>query len=258
MAHDAAMPMTFSVTFPWARRMAAVTVAWCALALLPALAAAPFENTIAQRTLACTACHGAQGRAGPDGYYPRLAGKPAGYLYNQLLNFRDGRRHYALMTQLVDPLSDDYLMEIARYFSVLDLPYPAPAAPAAAPEVLQRGKTLVLQGDPGQRLPACVSCHGQAMTGVTPHVPGLLGLPRDYLNAQLGAWRTGQRRAHAPDCMANIVAGMSDADIHAATSWLAAQPLPASSKPATALPAAPAGLVVPACGSATAPRGTRP
>ncbi len=162
------------------------------------------------------------------------------------------------MTQLVDPLSDDYLMEIARYFSALDLPYPAPGAPAAAPDVLQRGKMLVMQGDPGRRLPACVSCHGQAMTGVTPHVPGLLGLPRDYLNAQLGAWRTGQRRAHAPDCMANIVARMSDADIHAATSWLAAQPLPASSKPATALPAAPAGQVVPACGSAAAPRGTRP
>ncbi|WP_341912921.1 cytochrome C [Polaromonas sp. YR568] len=247
---------TFSVIFPWTRQLVAVTAAWCALA--PALATAAFEDTIAQRTLACTACHGAQGRAGPDGYYPRLAGKPAGYLYNQLLNFRDGRRHYALMTQLVDPLSDDYLMEIARYFSALDLPYPAPGAPAAAPDVLQRGKVLVMQGDPGRRLPACVSCHGQAMTGVTPHVPGLLGLPRDYLNAQLGAWRTGQRRAHAPDCMANIVARMSDADIHAATSWLAAQPLPASSKPATALPAAPAGQVVPACGSAAAPRGTRP
>ncbi|MGC1176078.1 MAG: c-type cytochrome, partial [Polaromonas sp.] len=104
---------------------------------------APFEDTIAQRTLACTACHGAQGRAGPDGYYPRLAGKPAGYLYNQLLNFREGRRHYALMTQLVDPLSDAYLMEIATYFSALDLPYPSPAAPAATPEGLRRGQTLV-------------------------------------------------------------------------------------------------------------------
>lgn len=259
MAHDASMSTTSSATFPWLHRLAAATLAGSVLAHAPALAAAPFEDTIAQRTMACTACHGAQGRAGPDGYYPRLAGKPAGYLYNQLLNFRDGRRHYALMTQLVDPLSDDYLMEIARYFSALELPYPPPAAPAAAPGVLQRGQALVLQGDPGQRLPACVSCHGQAMTGVTPHVPGLLGLPRDYLNAQLGAWRTGQRRAHAPDCMANIVRQMSDADIHAATSWLAAQPLPASSKPAAAAPpVAPGSLVVPACGSAAAPRGTRP
>lgn len=218
---------------------------------------APFEDTIAQRTMACTACHGAQGRAGPDGYYPRLAGKPAGYLYNQLLNFREGRRHYALMTQLVDPLSDAYLMEIASYFSGLDLPYPSPAVPATTPEVLRRGQVLVTQGDAARRLPACVSCHGQAMTGVAPHIPGLLGLPRDYLNAQLGAWRTGQRRAHAPDCMAKIVAQLSAEDINAATSWLAAQPLPASSKPAPTLPAA-AGQADPACGSAAAPSGRRP
>ena len=55
-------------------------------------AAAPFEDTIAQRVVACTGCHGKEGRAAPDGYYPRIAGKPAGYLYNQLLHFRDGRR----------------------------------------------------------------------------------------------------------------------------------------------------------------------
>ena len=29
---------------------------------------------------------------------------------------------------------------------------------------------------------ACASCHGSALTGVEPTVPGLLGLPRDYLN----------------------------------------------------------------------------
>ena len=49
-----------------------------------------FQDTMAQRTLACTSCHGKEGRAGPDGYYPRIAGKPAGYLYAQLLHFREG------------------------------------------------------------------------------------------------------------------------------------------------------------------------
>ena len=49
------------------------TLALVALATLSCLShAAPraFEDTMAQRTQACTACHGEQGRAGPDGYYP--------------------------------------------------------------------------------------------------------------------------------------------------------------------------------------------
>ena len=207
-----------------------LAVSWCNVQ------AASFEDTIAQRTMACTACHGPQGRAAPDGYYPRLAGKPAGYLYNQLINFRDGRRHYGLMTQLVDPLTDAYLMEIARYFSSLEVPYPAPLPATASKELLARGKQLVSQGDALQKLPACVQCHGTALTGVAPNIPGLLGLPRDYLNAQLGAWKTGQRRAHAPDCMKTVVARMSENDINAVGSWLAAQALPASTKPALALP----------------------
>ena len=224
--------------------------------LAPAAAAtAPFEDTIAQRAMACTACHGPQGRAAPDGYYPRLAGKPAGYLYNQLINFREGRRHYGLMTQLVDPLTDTYLLEIAQYFSKLEVPYPAPMATASSADVLRQGERLVMQGDAARQVPACVQCHGQAMTGVAPNIPGLLGLPRDYLNAQLGAWKAGQRKAHAPDCMKDVVARLSLEDINAVGSWLAAQPLPANTKPATALPPLAAGATAITCGSAPV-RGT--
>ncbi len=240
-----------AMTFFFVRGLATPGLMACMvwMAASPAIAA-PFEDSIAQRALACTACHGPQGRAAPDGYYPRLAGKPAGYLYNQLLNFRDGRRHYGLMTQLIEPLSDAYLMEIAQYFSALDVPYPAPLPTAASREVLQKGQRLVMQGDAARQVPACVQCHGQAMTGVAPDIPGLLGLPRDYLNAQLGAWKAGQRRAHAPDCMKDVVASLSLEDINAVGSWLAAQPLPASTKPVTALPALAPGATAIICGSA--------
>jgi cytochrome c553 len=221
-----------------------------ALALV-ASAGPVFEDTMAQRTLACTACHGKEGRAGPDGYYPRIAGKPAGYLYNQLLNFRDGRRHYGLMARLLDTLSDEYLLEIARHFAALDLPYPAPQPGSATPAALARGETLVRRGDTAARIPSCVQCHGQALTGVAPNTPGLLGLSRDYLNAQLGAWRTGQRRAHAPDCMADIARQLTPEDLVAVTSWLAAQRLPPDAKPISALPAPPSI----ACGSAALPAG---
>lgn len=216
-------------------------------------AATVFEDSMAQRTLACTACHGAQGRAGPDGYYPRLAGKPAGYLYNQLLNFREGRRHYGLMAGLVEPLTNTYMWEMAQYFSQLDLPYPPPQPATATAPVLARGKTLATQGDPALKIPACAQCHGHALTGAAPHVPGLLGLPRDYLSAQLGGWQTRQRRAHAPDCMAHIVTQLSGPDVTAVTSWLAAQPLPRDTRALPQLPPVAAGTQHAECGSAPVP-----
>lgn len=223
-----------------------------ALLSAPAIAASPhkFEDNMAQRTLACTACHGPQGRAAPDGFYPRLAGKPAGYLFNQLINFRDGRRNYALMSQLISPLSDDYLLEIAEYFSTLDIPYPAPPPANGSNELRNQGERLVLKGDKARQIPACVQCHGQAMTGVAPNIPGLLGLPRDYLNSQLGAWKTGQRKAHAPDCMRHVVERLSSDDINAIGSWLAAQPLPANTHAVRQRPPLQAGEKAIECGSA--------
>ena len=208
-------------------------------AALPAAAAPPVvPDTLAQRLLACTGCHGPQGRAARDGYYPRIAGKPADYLFHQLQGFRDGRRQYALMTGLLDPLSDAYLREIAEHFASLDVPYaPVPPQPALPAAVAQRGAQLVREGDAARRLPACMQCHGSALTGVAPAIPGLLGLPRDYLVAQLGAWRTGQRKAVAPDCMAQVAEKLTPEEIGAVASWLAAQPVPQPAHPAAALPA---------------------
>jgi cytochrome c553 len=205
-----------------------------------ASAAPPAPNTMAQRVKACTACHGDQGRAAADGYYPRIAGKPAGYLFNQLSGFRDGRRQYALMATLLDPLAgpiaDSYLRDIAAHFASIELPYPAPQLPTATPAQLQRGRTLALQGDVSIGVPACAACHGSALTGVLPATPGLLGLPRDYLNAQLGGWRTGNRRALAPDCMAEVAKALALDDISAVSQWLAAQPVPTPSRAVHTLP----------------------
>jgi cytochrome c553 len=203
-----------------------------------AFAAPKVEDSIAQRVLACTGCHGAQGRAASDGYYPRIAGKPAVYLYNQLLSFRDGRRQYMLMNKLLAPLSDAYLREIAEHFAGLDLPYPPPQAATGSVDALSRGEELVLKGDAAQRIPACVACHGSALMGVAPAIPALIGMPRDYLNAQLGAWRTGNRHALEPDCMAQVAQLLKPDDISALSQWLAALPVPAGAKPAARLTAA--------------------
>lgn len=213
------------------------------------LRAAPARaDDMAPRVQACTACHGEADRATPHGYFPRIAGKPAGYLHQQLLNFRDGRRQHTLMSGLVQHLSDDYLREIAQHFAGLDWPYPPPQTAGAPAPLLERGEALVRRGDPARDLPACAACHGEAMLGVNPAIPGLLGLPRDYVNAQLGQWRTGQRRAVAPDCMARIAERLSAEDIGAVSAWLSSQALPRDTRPADALPAS---LPLP-CGSVRA------
>ena len=219
------------MTAPRALRLLKALAAVLAMGLTaPAWAA---DDALARRARACTGCHGEQGRAAADGYYPRIAGKPAAYLHEQLLAFRDGRRRYALMTHLLEPLTDAYLGELAQYFAALDLPYPSPQlAPADAAQGA-RARQLVTQGDAARQLPACSACHGAALTGVLPAVPSLLGLPRDYLNAQLGAWRSGTRSARAPDCMADIARRLAPEDIAALSSWLAAQPV--TGGPATAL-----------------------
>lgn len=197
------------------------------LGLLPSLAAAgSAADAFEARVQPCAACHGEQGRATADGYYPRIAGKPAGYLFEQLLNFRDGRRVHAQMSYLVDRQREAYLRRMAEHFAAISLPYPAPVSSAREPAVLARGERLVRHGDPAAGIPSCNACHGERMTGIEPAVPGLVGLPYDYLVAQLGAWREHLRRARAPDCMAQVARDLSPADIEAVAAWLAAQPVP--------------------------------
>ncbi|MFG5410509.1 c-type cytochrome [Piscinibacter sakaiensis] len=189
-------------------------------------ASAPAPDDMAERMLACAACHGREGRSTPEGYHPRIAGKPSGYLFHQLQNFRERRRLNATMAHFVDRMDDAYLREIAGYFAALELPYAPPQPADATPQALALGRRVALEGDPARGVPACTACHGAAMTGVAPAIPGLLGLPRAYLGAQLSAWRQGRRRAHAPDCMAEVARRLSDEQLAAAARHEPAGPPP--------------------------------
>jgi cytochrome c553 len=203
---------------------------------------------MSERVKPCEACHGNQGRAGPDGYYPRLAGKPAGYLYNQMENFSQGRRRYTMMRRMMEPLSPDYQREMANHFAGLHIPYAPPSAPAAnvSSTQMQRGRQLAMEGDASRKLPACNSCHGSQLMGYTSHIPSLLGLPAAYLGAQLSAWKQGERSTVAPDCMADIAKRLTPDDATSVTAWLATQPVPTKLSLAK-VTAAPADL---RCGSA--------
>ena len=183
------------------------------------------------RTQACTPCHGAQGQGTSNDYFPRLAGKPAGYLYNQLTAFREGRRHYAPMNYLLEYLPDEYLRAMADHFASQHLPPPPRAVPVVSKDVLTQGQTLATQGNPDRGVPACLGCHGPAFTGMEPAIPSLLGLQPNYISAQLGAWRYGTRTAAAPDCMQIVAGHLTENDVTALAAWLSTLPVPADAVP---------------------------
>jgi cytochrome c553 len=182
-------------------------------------------DTIAARAQGCATCHGNEGQGTHDDFFPRIAGKPEGYLFNQLQNFRDGRRSYPPMSYLLAYLHDDYLRELAHFFSQQKVAYSAPESGKLSPAQLAIGEALVKQGDSARGIPPCVACHGAALTGINPGIPGLIGLHSRYITAQIEeAWRAGTRHAASPDCMSQIAGRLTEDEITAVAGWLAAQP----------------------------------
>jgi cytochrome c553 len=183
------------------------------------------------RVQGCVTCHGQSGQGTSNGYYPRIAGKPAGYLFNQLVAFRDGTRKYPPMNYLLAYLPESYLREMAEHFAKLRPPFAVRKISPADPAVLARGETLVRTGDPDKGIPACVACHGDRLTGMEPGIPGLAGLRPTYIVGQLTRWQVGDRHAAEPDCMKRVALRLSGEDISAVAAWLTRQEPPGDQAP---------------------------
>ena len=212
--------------------LAAALLLGGALPAVAQTAAANPPDTMEARTAACAPCHGKVGEGTQDVYFPRIAGKPAGYLFNQLHAFHVGRRRYPPMNYLLEFLPEAYLQEIADYFAALRPPLAPPEAPTVAADALKRGETIVTRGDAARNIPACSSCHGTSLTGLEPGIPALIGLRSRYISAQLGAWRYGTRTAATPDCMQLVAARLTEDDVNAVAAWLSSRPAPKELAPA--------------------------
>lgn len=188
-------------------------------------------DSMEARVQGCSTCHGQSGQGTSNESFPRIASKPAGYLYNQLVAFRDGTRRYAPMNYLVAYLPDAYLREIADYFARQRPPFASRDGPRADAATMTRGRTLATSGDPAANIPPCIACHGSGLTGMEPGIPGLVGLRATYIVAQLTRWKVGDRHATEPDCMKRIAGRLSDADITAVAAWLSAQEPPRDPSP---------------------------
>ncbi|MEO7338557.1 MAG: cytochrome c4, partial [Caldimonas sp.] len=121
--------------------------------------------------------------------------------------------------------------EIAEHFARQRPAFAAPEKASADAKALARGQALVTGGDSAKVIPACIACHGRALTGMEPGIPGLTGLRQTYIVAQLTRWRVGDRHALEPDCMKRIALKLSEPDIVAVAAWLSQQEAPKDASP---------------------------
>ena len=153
--------------------------------------------------LNCTMCHGARGMS--ESNAPNLAGQYAEVVVKQLHDYRSGRRRSSIMEGLAKAMSARDIDDLGAYYASLPK---ARTAPTTYGEPLP---ALVRVGDPLRNIAPCISCHG----GVDQKLgaPWIEGMPRDYLAAQLAAFKSGERRNDSEAQMRNMVRAMTQKEI---------------------------------------------
>jgi cytochrome c553 len=169
----------------------------------------------------CVACHGADGNS-PVPTNPSLAGQGAEYIAKQLSNFQSvggkpALRQNPIMNGMAAALSDDDKRNLGAYF----------AGQKLRPSIVKDEKQIALgqklwrAGDLAKGIPACAGCHGPTGSGLPAKYPRLSGQYAEYTEAQLKAFRAGDRANDPEAAMRTIAAKMSDPEIKAVAEYAA-------------------------------------
>ena len=195
----------------------------CALVLSPAHAQfikgdpAKAQPIVGQ---VCAACHGADGNSVLP-VNPSLAAQHAEYTLKQLQNFRavDGKRAErpsAVMSGMVASLSVEDMANLALYFARQK----ARPGAAADPDLVKEGQEIYRGGILTKNVAACSACHSPDGAGVPAQFPRLAGQHAEYVEAQLKAFRTGERANDPNGMMRSIAAKLSDREIKALSEYV--------------------------------------
>ncbi len=180
----------------------------------------------AEAAATCTSCHQPDGSGSNNEQgqpWPQLAGLNAGYIAKQLHDFQSGQRESATMKTFADMLSDQQILDVARYYSEMT-PQQGEGGNNASESARQRGQKLAQRGDWSKYVVSCKSCHGPDNQGAGTVFPGIAGQHARYIVMQLEAWQSGSRKNDPQDLMGTIARRLSDEDIRAVAAWLATQP----------------------------------
>lgn len=205
------------------RAWALLTFAVCAGPLAAAGPAAKADSAKGQSIASkiCAACHGADGNS-PTSANPTLASQVPEYLQKQLANFkpaagRKAERENPIMGGMVAGLSVEDMRDVAAYYSAQK----AKAGTVRNRDGFALGRKIWRGGDMAKGLPACAACHGASGAGLPAQYPRLAGQYAEYTEAQLKAFRSGERRNDANRVMQTIAARMSDPEIGAVADYIA-------------------------------------
>lgn len=169
----------------------------------------------------CVACHGPDGNS-PLAANPKLAGQHSEYLLKQMKNFKAAddkqpERVSPVMNGMIAAYDEGQMRDLAAYFAAQTQKGEA----AKSRETVELGQKLYRGGDQSKGLPACAACHGPTGAGIPAQYPRIGGQFAEYTEAQLKAFRAGER-ANDPNKMMRAVADkMSDAEIKAVSDYIA-------------------------------------
>lgn len=161
---------------------------------------AQVPDAIKDKVAICAACHGETGNNN-NPQYPVLAGQTARYIYTELRDFKEGRRHDPSMDPVVQPLSRDDMLALADYFSKQKQAPSTFKADAAKVEAGRKKSDEVL----------CPMCHLGGFIGQN-EIPRVAGQHYEYIKKQLLDFKA-RRRTNDAGNMTSVASTLSDADI---------------------------------------------
>lgn len=168
------------------------------------------------KAVVCGACHGPDGNS-QLANFPKLAGQGERYLLKQMQDIKSGARPVLEMTGMLEPLSEQDMVDVAAYFASQKM-----SVGAADAGQVERGQDLFRGGKLAEGMPACTGCHLPDGSGIaTAGYPHLGGQHADYIAKQLTAFREGERSNDGDSMiMRDIAAKLSNKDIEAVSSYV--------------------------------------
>ena len=169
----------------------------------------------------CAACHASDGNS-PVAVNPKLAGQIPEYLHKQLTNFKaagakKAERDSPVMAGMVANLSPEDMRNLAAYFASQK----AKPGAAKSKDLVALGQKIYRGGLSAKGVAACASCHGPNGAGMPSQYPRLSGQHAEYLEAQLKAFRSGERANDPNGSMRTLAGKLSDREIQAVADYTA-------------------------------------